>query len=207
VAIGLQKLSAGSGYEYLTRQVAALDVTGRGHISLAEYYAAKGEAPGRWWGAGLDAVDLALGGEVTAEQMKLLFGAGLNPTTGERLGRAYSVFAGEPSPFETELASRLTAWQDTHGLEPAAPIPQQVRSQLRTELGRERFLAQHGVPPEGPRELHAFITKAISHPRVPVAGFDLTLSPPKSVSALWRLPTRSWRPGCGRCTTKPSPTR
>lgn len=187
MAIGLQKLSAGSGYEYLTRQVAALDVTGRGHISLADYYAAKGEAPGRWWGAGLDVLGLALGGEVTAEQMKLLFGAGLNPTTGEKLGRAYSVFAGEPTPFETELASRLTAWQDTYGLEPVAPIPQQVRSQLRTELGRESFLAQHGVPPEGPRELHAFITKAISHPRVPVAGFDLTLSPPKSVSALWAV--------------------
>ncbi len=69
MAIGLQKLSAGSGYEYLTRQVAALDVTGRGHISLADYYAAKGEAPGRWWGAGLDALGLAPGGEVTAEQM------------------------------------------------------------------------------------------------------------------------------------------
>ncbi len=97
------------------------------------------------------------------------------------------MFAGEPTPFETELASRLTAWQDTHGLEPAAPIPQQVRSQLRTELGREWFLAQRGVPPEGPRELHAFITKGIAHPRVPVAGFDLTLSPPKSVSALWAV--------------------
>ncbi|PFG17780.1 conjugative relaxase-like TrwC/TraI family protein [Propionicimonas paludicola] len=187
MAIGLQKLSAGSGYEYLTRQVAALDVTGRGHVSLADYYAVKGEAPGIWWGSGLDAVGLTAGGEVTAEQMKLLFGAGLNPTTGEKLGRAYSVFAGEPTPFETELGSRLTAWQHTHGLEPAAPIPQQVRSQLRTELGREWFLAERGTLPEGPRELHAFIAKAISHPRVPVAGFDLTLSPPKSVSALWAV--------------------
>ena len=32
--VALKKLLAGSGYEYLTRQVAALDVTGRGHISL-----------------------------------------------------------------------------------------------------------------------------------------------------------------------------
>ena len=187
MAIGLQKLSAGSGYEYLTRQVAALDVTGRGHVSLADYYAAKGEAPGMWWGAGLDAVGLTADGEVTAEQMKLLFGAGLNPTTGEKLGRAYSVFAGEPTPFETELGRRLASWQEAHGLGRAVPVPQQVRSQLRTELGREWFLAQYGSLPEGPRELHAFITKAISHPRVPVAGFDLTLSPPKSVSALWAV--------------------
>ena len=187
MAIGLQKLSAGSGYEYLTRQVAALDVTGRGHVSLAGYHAAKGEAPGRWWGAGLDAVDLAPGGEVTAEQMKLLFGAGLNPTTGEKLGRAYSVFTGEPTPFETELGRRLASWQEAHGLGRAVPVPQQVRSQLRTELGREWFLAERGTLPEGPRELHAFITKAIAHPRAPVAGFDLTLSPPKSVSALWAV--------------------
>ena len=56
------------------------------------------------------------------------------------------------SAAETELASRLTAWQDTHGLEPAAPIPQQVRSQLRTELGREWFLAERGVPPGWPAD-------------------------------------------------------
>lgn len=36
VAIGLQKLSAGSGYEYLTRQVAAMDATGRAHTTLAD---------------------------------------------------------------------------------------------------------------------------------------------------------------------------
>jgi hypothetical protein len=47
MAIGLTKLSAGSGYEYLTRQVAAMDATGRGHTSLADYYTAQGESPGR----------------------------------------------------------------------------------------------------------------------------------------------------------------
>ena len=53
----LQKLSAGSGYEYLTRQVAALDSTEKGSIPLADYYAAKGEAPGRWVGSGLGGID------------------------------------------------------------------------------------------------------------------------------------------------------
>lgn len=46
MAVGLQKLSAGSGYEYLTRQVAAMDATGRGHDTLADYYSSKGESPG-----------------------------------------------------------------------------------------------------------------------------------------------------------------
>jgi hypothetical protein len=47
VAIALKKLSAGSGYEYLTRTVAVMDATGRGHTTLADYYTAKGETPGQ----------------------------------------------------------------------------------------------------------------------------------------------------------------
>jgi hypothetical protein len=35
----IHKLSAGSGYDYLTRQVAALDATEKGHVGLASYYA------------------------------------------------------------------------------------------------------------------------------------------------------------------------
>ena len=48
--MGLHKLTAGDGYTYLTRQVAAQDATERGHGSLGDYYAEKGESPGRWWG-------------------------------------------------------------------------------------------------------------------------------------------------------------
>src|SRR5664280_1019729 len=183
VAIGMQKLSAGSGYEYLTRQVAALDATGRCHSTLADYYSARGESPGHWYGSCLASVGLAPVDEVTAEQMKLLFGAGLNPVTGERLGQRYSVYANQPTPFETELGRRLSAYQDEH----QAPVPQQVRDRLRTELAREWFALEYGRAPSGPRELHGFIVKATSHPRTSVAGFDLTFTPPKSVSALWAV--------------------
>jgi conjugative relaxase-like TrwC/TraI family protein len=187
VAIGLKKLSAGSGYEYLTRQVAAVDATGRGRVTLADYYSATGESPGGWWGGGLDAVGLVAGDPVGDEQMKRLFGAGLNPTNGAKLGRAYAVFANEPTSFEIELGRRLQDWRDKEGLDPTAPVPQPVRDGLRTGLGRERFAAEYLRPPSGPRELHGYIAKATSRPRVPVAGFDATLSPPKSVSALWAL--------------------
>ena len=34
----IHKLTAGSGYDYLTRQVAAADATERGHSGLASYY-------------------------------------------------------------------------------------------------------------------------------------------------------------------------
>lgn len=48
----LHKLSADSGYEYLPRQVAAMDSTEKGHNGLGDYYSAKGEAPGVWTGLG-----------------------------------------------------------------------------------------------------------------------------------------------------------
>jgi len=183
VAIGIQKLSAGSGYEYLTRQVAAMDATGRGHSTLSDYYGTKGESPGSWYGGGLASVGLAPGDEVTSEQMKLLFGAGLNPVFGEQLGRRYAVYGNEPTLFEIELGRRLSAFQDEH----QAPVPQQVRDRLRTELAREWFALEYGRAPSGPRELHGFIAKATSHPRTSIAGFDLTFTPPKSVSALWAV--------------------
>ncbi len=86
----LKKLAAGSGYEYLTRQVAAADSTELGRTKLADYYSAKGEAPGRWIGSGLAGIDsLEYGDVVTADQMKNLFGQGCHPVTGKALGRAY----------------------------------------------------------------------------------------------------------------------
>ncbi len=88
----LHKLSAGDGYTYLTRQVAALDATGltRGG-ELEAYYSERGESPGRWWGAGLVGLAEASGLEegeaiqdgdvVTEAQMKALFGEGRHPQT------------------------------------------------------------------------------------------------------------------------------
>ena len=46
--MSIHKLSAGSGYDYLTRQVAALDATEKGHVGLASYYTEHGESPGSW---------------------------------------------------------------------------------------------------------------------------------------------------------------
>jgi hypothetical protein len=50
VTMSIHKLIAGSGYDYLTRQVAALDSTEKGHIGLASYYPKRGETPGTWIG-------------------------------------------------------------------------------------------------------------------------------------------------------------
>ena len=77
VTASLHKLSAGDGYTYLTRQVAAADSTELGSNSLADYYSAKGESPGQWRGEGLTALShVAVGDQVTEEHMLALFGVG-----------------------------------------------------------------------------------------------------------------------------------
>ncbi|MGY0387134.1 MobF family relaxase [Nocardioides sp. WG-D5] len=87
----IHKLAAGSGYEYLTRQVATGDSTELGATALADYYEAKGETPGQWLGSGLDAFagpdGINAGDVVTAEQMGHLFGVGEHPVSGRALGR------------------------------------------------------------------------------------------------------------------------
>jgi hypothetical protein len=84
--MSLHKLTAGSGYDYLTRQVAALDATDKGRTGLASYYTERGESPGVWVGSGMAGIDgLDVGDPVTAEQMRALFGCGLHPLAELRL--------------------------------------------------------------------------------------------------------------------------
>ena len=84
--MGMHKLTAGSGYDYLTRQVARNDSDRPASTPLADYYDEKGEAPGVWLGLGLAGIDgLQVGDTVTAAQMGSLFGKGLHPLAAERL--------------------------------------------------------------------------------------------------------------------------
>jgi hypothetical protein len=55
--MSIHKLTAGSGYDCLTRQVAALDATEKGHVGLASYYTERRESPGSWVGSGLAGID------------------------------------------------------------------------------------------------------------------------------------------------------
>src|SRR5512132_493779 len=105
--MSIHKLSAGSGYDYLTRQVAALDATHKGHVGLASYYTERGETPGVWVGSGVTGIDgLTAGDPVTAEQMRYLFGQGRHPLTAELTDLTPDVAAVEQvtrlgSPFKT----------------------------------------------------------------------------------------------------------
>ena len=65
--MSLHELTAGSGYHYLTRHVAALDATEKGHTGLASYCTERGESPRVWVGSGMAGIDgLDVGDPVTA---------------------------------------------------------------------------------------------------------------------------------------------
>src|SRR5215217_5122147 len=195
--MSIHKLTAGSGYDYLTRQVAALDATEKGHTGLASYYTERGETPGVWTGSGLDGIDgLTAGDPVTAEQMRALFGCGLHPLAelrqqqlagpaltirdfqdAARLGAPFKIVDGVVSPFRLEVARRIAAINAAAGLPADAPLAAADRARVRTEVAREFFLAEHGREPMDARELAGQIAKA-SRPRAQtVAGYELDVLP------------------------------
>jgi conjugative relaxase-like TrwC/TraI family protein len=205
--MSIHKLSAGSGYDYLTRHLAALDATEKGHVGLASYYTERGESPGSWIGSGMAGIDgLNAGDAVTAEQMRALFGAGMHPLAPERLGQLgtadlndanvqaaiqlgapFKVYAGDVSPFRVEVAKRIATRQAASGQLGDEPISATDRARIRTEVAQEFFRKQHGRDPIDAREIAAIIAKQ-SRPRTQtVAGYDLTFSPVKSVSTLWAV--------------------
>jgi hypothetical protein len=204
VTISIHKLTAGSGYDYLTRQLAALDATEKGHVGLASYYMECGESPGLWVGSGLVGIDgLEAGDAVTGEQMRVLFGAGMHPLATQRLeqvgdadlteanvqsaarlGVPFKVVDIKPSRFRVEVAKRIAAFNEQAGQPTDWPVPPAERARIRTEVARELFAAEHGRPPTDAREVAGTIAK-LSRPQAQtVAGFDLTFSPVKSVSTL-----------------------
>src|SRR5690606_34932237 len=157
VTMTLHKLSAGSGYEYLTRQVAAGDDTEIGPRGLEDYYAAKGESPGRWTGSGLIGIDgLESGDRVTSAQMANLFGAGRHPLTGVALGAAYRVYDIDAGGFNAEVARRLDVGADG-STEPAKRLAQVAAA--RSEVAREYFVREQGREPRDARELASAVAR------------------------------------------------
>jgi conjugative relaxase-like TrwC/TraI family protein len=247
--MSLHKLTAGDGYTYLTRQVAACDATHRGRDGLSDYYTEKGESPGVWLGHGADGLSQFLaatetmtaasvgapgasaaspagavsgaagpsaratgtrlaGRQVSETQMLALFGEGRHPDAdaiekhliaeghsapvvlkATRLGSPYKLVNG-PGAFRIELARRFEQANADAGLPRDWPIPETERAAIRTALGREMFTAQYGRAPTGARELSGLLARASRQQSTAVAGYDLTFTPVKSVSALWALAPR-----------------
>src|SRR5215212_5096004 len=94
---------------------------------------------------------------------------------------------GTSAHFRLEVAKRIGAINTVAGLPVGASLPAADRARVRTEVAREFFGAEHGREPVNARELAGQIAKE-SRPRTQtVAGYDLTFSPVKSVSALWAI--------------------
>jgi conjugative relaxase-like TrwC/TraI family protein len=207
MTLSLQKLTAGTGYTYLTRQVAAHDRAGVPRTTLASYYSERGETPGRWVGSGVAGIDgMAVGDEVTAQQMRLLFGFGLHPLAelreeslagpglterdyraARRLGVPYKVYQGGATAFQVEVAKRIEDHAAVLGHPRDYPVAPKDRARIRSQVATEFFRAEHGRDPRDARELSGAVAK-LSRPRTTaVGGFDLTFSPVKSVSTLWAI--------------------
>jgi hypothetical protein len=96
----------------------------------------------------------------------------------------------EPSEFQTVLAARYREINAARGERLTAAIPAGERARIRTELAREWFRAEHSRDPLDAREFTAYLTRVSRPAPVPVAGYDLTFSPVKSVSVLWAIAPR-----------------
>ena len=158
MVMSIRVMSAGRGFEYLLKSVAAGDGERDLGTPLTRYYTAEGTPPGTWLGSGLagfggDAAGrLRDGGKVIEEQLERLLGSGVDPATGAKLGAAYPVLQPPAQRIVARIARLDTSLDDATRAQQVARIEQEERA--RTS-------------------------------RTPVAGFDLTFSPPKSFSSLW----------------------
>jgi conjugative relaxase-like TrwC/TraI family protein len=181
----LKKLTAGDGYTYLVRHVAAGDVDLQPGQDLAGYYAAGGNPPGVWIGRG--APDLGVAGQrVTAAQMRNLFGLGLHPDADrimdeylERRARpgmsdAQIARLGRDAETAARLGRRFALYRDV------APYEERVTARLaeiREATGRDAT----------PAEARRVRAEEAARADAAVAGFDLVFAPPKSMALLWAL--------------------
>ena len=90
-----------------------------------------------------------------------------------------------------EYARRLAVAFRDHNAENGAhwnaTIAPEIRAQIRTRVAMELFAEEYGRPPADDRELSGFIARNTRARTTAVAGYDLTFSPVKSVSALWAI--------------------
>lgn len=157
MTVSMRVMSAGGGYKYLLKSVAAGDGDRSLSTPLTRYYAEAGSPPGFWLGSGITAFgagNLTASSRVSEQQLQLLVGMGRDPLTGAPLGRAYQQFASVADRVE-ERSRRLSP-----SLDPAyrATLVAQIEAEEK-ESGTRRA----------------------------VAGFDYTFSVPKSVSAIWAV--------------------
>ncbi|WP_114906688.1 MobF family relaxase [Ornithinimicrobium murale] len=153
----MRVMSAGDGYKYLLRTVAAADGDRSLSTPLTRYYVEEGTPPGQWLGAGVASLgngEVAVGDRVSEAQLQLLMGMGRDPITGDPLGLAFPAYKSVSERIEARIADLDSSMSPGAKGEAVAQI--------------EAEEAERGT-------------------RRAVAGFDFTFSVPKSASALWAV--------------------
>jgi conjugative relaxase-like TrwC/TraI family protein len=155
IMLSIHRLTAGDGYKYLLRHIASGDVDRRMATPLTAYYTASGYPPGRWLGSGLSSL-----------------GAGdLRPGSEVTEAQMAALFGRGEDPVTGSALGR--AHRVFKG--PSERIRERIRSldPALSETDRQDAIEQ--------------IRRAEMRQKTKqaVAGFDLTFSPTKSVSALW----------------------
>lgn len=159
--ISIRRMSLGSGYRYLMESVAIGDGAKRAPSDLVAYYAESGTPPGVFLGAGLagvaDGRGVEKGSPVSEEHLLRMLGLCADPVTGKPLGRA---------PNRALASAQKRIAERVFGI-PADVSPGQ-RAAIVARIEEEEHARSGRLRP-------------------PVAGFDLTFSPSKSVSVAWAL--------------------
>ncbi|WP_345188800.1 MobF family relaxase [Microbacterium panaciterrae] len=154
----IRVMSSGKGYEYLLKSVVVGDGDREMSSPLTRYYAASGCPPGTWVGTGLMSLDDGRAPALTEG----------DTVTEEHLARLLG--EGIHPVTGEKLGKRFPSLQP-----PRERIAARI-AQLDADLrGEGRAEAVQRIREE----------EVAKKPRTAVAGFDLTFSPPKSVSAIW----------------------
>lgn len=103
----VHKLTAGEGHRYYTHEVATGDSLRSSNRELGDYYTIDGLPPGQWVGAG--AAELGLKGNVSEEQMEVLFGHKFTPLETEEITDLL-----QNSTPEALDEVRSQAWEKVH---------------------------------------------------------------------------------------------
>jgi len=107
VTVSMRVMSAGDGYKYLLRTVAAADGDRTLSTPLTRYYVEAGTPPGQWLGSGVASLgkgQLAVGDRVSEAQLQLVMGMGRDPITGDALGLAFPAYKSVPERIEARIA-------------------------------------------------------------------------------------------------------
>jgi conjugative relaxase-like TrwC/TraI family protein len=184
----IHKVTAGDGYTYLTRHIAGGDVQRARGQDASDYYTANGNPVGYWIGRGAPLLDLA-GQQVTEEQMRQLFGAGMHPNAqviiAEYLAKHVTadMTDAQLARVRTEAIRAASLGNPFPQYEPLERFDRRVADRIaaiETQTGRSATDA----------EIRKIKTEEARRARTAVAGFDAVFAPVKSAALLWALDER-----------------